>query len=105
MQHAGPKEGEGYWILRSGSALWRKNEYYKLKGMHGYKYLEILKYDDLLQNRIKNKLKSEYFRRLKKVFKSKLNGKNVMLAIIPGQYQLCGMELELSVAPRWNCRM
>ena len=37
----------------------------------GYKYLGILEYDDLLHERTKNALRSEYFCRMKKVLKSK----------------------------------
>ena len=47
----------------------------------GYKYLGILEHDDLLHEKMKSKIKIEYFRRLKKVLKSKLNGKNVIVVI------------------------
>ena len=47
----------------------------------GYKYLGILEHDELLHEGMKSNTKIEYFRRLKKVLKSKLNGKNVIMAI------------------------
>ena len=45
----------------------------------GYKYLGVVEYNDLLHERMKNALRSEYmyFRRMKKFLKSKLNGRNV----------------------------
>ena len=46
---------------------------------HGYKYLG--KLDKLKERHMKDKLTSEYKRRFKLVLKSKLNGKNKILAI------------------------
>ena len=45
----------------------------------GYKYLGIL--DDLQHTMMKERFCAEYFRRLKKVLSSKLNGRNVSRAI------------------------
>ena len=47
----------------------------------GYKYLGILEVDDLQHTVIKERFCAEYFRRLKKVLSSKLNGRNVIRAI------------------------
>ena len=47
----------------------------------GYKYLGILEMDDLQHTVMKERFCAEYFRRLKKVLSSKLNGRNVIRAI------------------------
>ena len=47
---------------------------------HGYKYLGIVELDKLKERHMKDKLTSEYKRRFKLVLKSKLNGKNKILA-------------------------
>ena len=46
--------------------------------LEGYKYLGILEYDDIQNKAMKRKVKDEYFRRVKKLFRSKLNGGNVV---------------------------
>ena len=43
-----------------------------------YKYLGILEADKFLEGKMKLNVSKEYIRRLKKVFKSKLNGKNLV---------------------------
>ena len=47
----------------------------------GYKYLGILELDDIMHQEMKGKFKKEYYRRVRKVLKSKLNGGNVITAI------------------------
>ena len=47
----------------------------------GYKYLGVLEMDQILEKQMKDKVQSEYFRRLKLVLKTKLNGKNKIQAI------------------------
>ena len=47
----------------------------------GYKYLGIVEIDKIKETEMKDKFASEYKRRLKLVLKSKLNGKNKILAI------------------------
>ena len=47
----------------------------------GYKYLGVLEMDQILEKQMKDKVRSEYFRRLKLVLKTKLNGKNKIQAI------------------------
>ena len=47
----------------------------------GYKYLGILEYNEVLHAEMKTRLQNEYYRRLKRILKSKLNGKNVIKAV------------------------
>jgi hypothetical protein len=47
----------------------------------GYKYLGILEFDQIMEKEMKEKTRREYFRRLKLVLKSKLNGKNKIMGI------------------------
>ena len=47
----------------------------------GCKYLGILEVDDLQHAVMKERFCAEYFRRLKKVLSSELNGRNVIRAI------------------------
>ena len=47
----------------------------------GYKYLGILEYNEVLYAEMKIRLQNEYYRRLKRILKSKLNGKNVIMAV------------------------
>ena len=44
----------------------------------GYKYLGILQLDQILENKMKKKIREEYLRRVKKICRSKLNGKNMV---------------------------
>ena len=46
-----------------------------------YKYLGIMKADQILRKEMKEKVKKKYFRRTKKVLKSRLNGGNSIAAI------------------------
>ena len=47
----------------------------------GYKYLGILEYNEVLYAEMKIRLQNEYYRRLKRILKSKLTGKNVIMAV------------------------
>ena len=47
----------------------------------GYRYLGILELDKVKDKEIKEQFKKEYRRRLKAVLKSKLNGRNKILAV------------------------
>ena len=49
--------------------------------LDGYKYLGILQYDAIQSEAMKKKVKQEYFRRVKKLMRSKLNGGNVILGV------------------------
>ena len=44
----------------------------------GYKYLGVLESDEVLHKEMKEKLRTEYYRRVRKVFQSKLNVGNVV---------------------------
>ena len=44
----------------------------------GYKYLEMLQLDSIINREMKEKVKSEYIRRVKKLLTSQLNGGNVI---------------------------
>ena len=47
----------------------------------GYKYLGILECNEVLYAEMKIRLQNEYYRRLKRILKSKLTGKNVIMAV------------------------
>ena len=47
----------------------------------GYKYLLILERDDIFQENMKEKVQKKYYKRVRAVLKSKLNGGNVINAI------------------------
>ena len=47
----------------------------------GYKYLGVLEADDIKHVEMKEKIQKEYFRRVRKILKSKLNGGNTIKAI------------------------
>ena len=47
----------------------------------GYKYLRILEYDRVKEQEMKDKFRNEYFRRTKLILKSKLNGRNKIMAL------------------------
>ena len=53
----------------------------KQTGEDGYKYLGILESNEIMETQMKQIFKKEYARRLKLVLKSKLNGRNKILAI------------------------
>ena len=47
----------------------------------GYKHLGILEYDRVKEQEMKDKFRNEYFRRAKLILKSKLNGRNKIMAL------------------------
>ena len=47
----------------------------------GYKYLGILEADGVKHEEMKDQIKKEYMRRVRNILKSKLNGRNIILAI------------------------
>ena len=53
----------------------------KSEDNEGYKYLGVLEADDIKHGEMKEKIQKEYFRRLKTILKSKLNGGNTIKAI------------------------
>ena len=50
-------------------------------GTEGYKYLGVLELDTILCNEMKTKVKETYLKRLRLLLKSRLNGRNLFLAI------------------------
>ena len=48
---------------------------------NGYKYLGVLEADGIKDKTMKENIKVKYFRRVRKLLKSKLNSKNVITAI------------------------
>ena len=52
-----------------------------LKEDEGYKYLGVLEADDLKRSEMKERIKKEYKRRVRKVLETKLNGHNLIKAI------------------------
>ena len=55
-----------------------------IKSIHeenGYKYLGVMEADQVLGGQMKERLRKEYKRRVKKILKSKLNGGNMITAI------------------------
>ena len=50
-------------------------------GNEGYKYLGILEFDNILTEEMKKKIQETYFKRMKLLLKSKLNSRNLFLAI------------------------
>ena len=47
----------------------------------GYKYLGVIEADDILHTKMKDVIRKEYYRRIRKVTGSKLNGGNVISAM------------------------
>ena len=47
----------------------------------GYKYLGIFERDDICQENMKEKIQKEYYKRVRTVLKSTLNGRNVINVI------------------------
>ena len=53
----------------------------ELESDKGYKYLGILEADDIMHTDMKDKIKKEYYRRVRQLTSSKLNGGNTIRAI------------------------
>ena len=47
-----------------------------------YKYLGIIEKDDVCQEKMKEKVQKEYYKRVRAVLKSKLNGENFIMQLI-----------------------
>ena len=48
---------------------------------YGYEYMGILEYDRVMEQKMKDKFKNEYFRREKLILKRKLDGRNKIMAL------------------------
>ncbi|KAJ7338939.1 hypothetical protein JRQ81_012841 [Phrynocephalus forsythii] len=57
------------------------NNFIKTLDEELYKYLGLLQADNIKHKEVKNKVSQEYIRRVRKILKSKLNGKNTIQAI------------------------
>ena len=55
---------------------------------NGYKYLGILEYNKIKESKMKENFRREYLRRTKLIMKSRLNGRNKIIAI-----NTCGVSL------------
>lgn len=53
----------------------------KMIDEEGYRYLGILEKDEILSQKMKEKIMGEYYRRLRLILKSRLNGKNKVMGI------------------------
>ena len=62
--------------------------------LYRYKYLGVLQLDSIMNKEMKEKVKSEYIRRVKKLLSSQLNGGNIVAGMNVGQWVLFDMELE-----------
>jgi hypothetical protein len=72
--------GLGTKVKCSGIVLPTGEQIHELED-EGYKYLGILEADDILHAEMKNLVTKEYFRRVKKVLRSQLHGRNCIQAI------------------------
>ena len=71
----------GKFVMSEGIELPNGKKIRSLDDQEGYKYLGILQFDDIKHKEVKEKLKKEYVRRVRKILKSHLNGGNVIQAI------------------------
>ena len=55
-----------------------------LRDEEGYKYLGILQADDLQKEEMKIKVLNEYKKRVRKIVKTKLNGRNILRGLTLG---------------------
>ena len=68
-------------VRREGIKLPDGKEIKCLQGEENYKYLGVLEKDDINHDKVKKNVRTEYTRRLKLILKSKLNGRNKIVAI------------------------
>ena len=68
-------------VIRSDGVELPNGENMKEIDLEGYKYLGVLQYDEIQNKTMKEKVKREYFRRIKLLMRSKLNGGNVILGV------------------------
>ena len=71
----------GKFVMSEGIQLPDGAKITSLDDQEGYKYLGILQFDDIKHKEMKEKLKKEYARRVRKILKSQLNAGNVIQAI------------------------
>ena len=68
----------GKFVMSEGIELLNGKKIRSLDDQEGYKYLGILQFDDIKHKEMKEKLKKEYARRVRKILKSHLNSGNVI---------------------------
>ena len=86
--------GMEFGLTKCGVIILKRGKVVKLDGIvlptrevmktiddEGYKYLGILELDEIMEERMKDKFMNEYYRRLRLVLKSKLNGRNKFQAV------------------------
>ncbi len=71
----------GKFVMSEGIELPDGAKIRSLDDQEGYKYLGILQFDDIKHKEVKEKVKKEYARRVRKILKSQLNAGNVIQAI------------------------
>ena len=71
----------GKLVESDGIQLPDDNEIKALKEGEGYKYLGVIEADEMLQSQMKEKVRKEYLRRIRKLGKSKLKGRNLIQGI------------------------
>ena len=85
----------------SGIVLPDEAEIRSLEQSERYKYIGIHQSDDIKNKEIKQMTKKEYFRRLRKVLKASLNGKNTIESINSSAVAT----VRWSAIPRRNCKL
>ena len=76
-----------------------------LQEAESYKYLGILEADRFIGEEMKMKVSKEYFRRLKKVSKSKLNGGNLVQGINTWAVSLWDIQQHPLIRSNVSCRL
>ena len=76
-----------------------------LQEAESYKYLGILEADRFIGEEMKMKVSKEYFRRLKKVSKSKLNGGNLVQGINTWAVSLWDIQQHPLIRRNVSCRL
>ena len=78
---AAVKNSTGRVVESEGIELPNRDTIKELEENDGYKYLGILECDKIKSSEMKEKIKKEYFRRVKLMLKSKLSAGNVIMAV------------------------
>ena len=68
-------------VVKSDGIQLPNGESIKSVGEEGYKYLGMLEIDEIMNQTMKELAQKEYLRLLKKILKSRLSGKNIIIAI------------------------
>ena len=68
-------------VVSSEGVEMREGERMKEVEKNGYKYLGLLEYNKIKESKMKENFQREYLRRTKLIMKSRLNGRNKIIAI------------------------